>query len=202
MFVPSLPLACFVLLRAAGAQASSFVSFASESDRAQATPCPAPPLPLPLPSRLCLAASLSLCLVWGREKAALRCAALRCVACFSWPHACYMFEHALHAGVGHSSRQAGRHTSSPLSTLFAPPPASLRQWKRLHLLRPPYCSSCCFSSPPLRLHWRSSPPRASTMKVLSPSLTLFLSMVFVLVLFFSALALEINLALPPCFAVS
>jgi len=40
------------------------------------------------------------------------------------------------------------------------------------------------------------------MKVLSPSLTLFLSMVFVLVLFFSALALEINLVLPPWFAVS
>lgn len=141
VFVPSLPhppLPCFCFCaRPAEAQASSFVSFAS--DRA-----PEPGLPVsaclafasPYPhsatahchlARLAYLLSLLLplcvaCGVWGRAA----------FACFSWPHARSMFEHT------HCTQVAGTSSVLPLpleriatlprSLLLAPP----------HLCVPPF----------------------------------------------------------------
>lgn len=117
-----------------------------------------------------------------RENAGMRCAAdctCSAFACLSWPHACSMFEHTLHAGrtQAHtiSSLALGTATLPPRSLLFSSlgsahlcGSASLRQWRRrLQLLHPPWCYSCCCCSSSLPLPALSSPPRASTLKVLS-----------------------------------
>lgn len=139
---PPLPCFCALALRPAGAQASSFVSHLplTGPQRGAACACPVSACfaltriaTVPLPSRAALPSclsSFSVCVAWT----ALRCAALHCTAfaCFSWPHACSMFAHTLHAG----ELDAGAHTLSssacfalgtatlPRSLLLAPPPIS------------------------------------------------------------------------------
>jgi hypothetical protein len=123
--------------------------------------------------------------VCGGERR-LRRAALRCMLFFSWPHACSMFEHALHAG--HSSRGARAHTHllpsvCPLSGYLAPPPLRLRApameapslWLLLLLLISSPSTSVALLSPQGINYEGSFPP-----------LSLFLSLVFVLVFFFTA----------------
>lgn len=108
--VPPLSSPAFVLLLAAGAQASSFVSFGS--DQGPRLPCP---------HRHCHTAC-----VWGREKAAPRCAALHAFL--------FLASRLFHVWtrIARRTQQQGRaraHTPSPLclSTLWllgsASPPA-------------------------------------------------------------------------------